>query len=139
MQKPVPMMLLALMFTVITVLGCGRLGSSTNLPDSKSGADALKASPKESIAYQFDLLKNGDVDGLKRCFTARLRDRITAEAVEKGKSEADKYTLDDLVASVEMGEDEGQRTAKIMMANGRTLTVLVQTDGEWLADTIWFR
>ena len=29
--------------------------------------------------------------------------------------------------------------AKIMMQNGRTLTTLILTDGQWLADTIWFK
>lgn len=135
--KSVQAMLFAMTCLLLVVLGCGKLGSSTS--DSKSSADALKSSPKDSIAYQFELLKQGDVDGLKRCFTERLRDRITAEAVEKGKSEAGNYTLDDLVASVEMGEDEGNKTAKIKMKNGRTLTTLIETDGEWLADTIWFR
>ncbi len=121
--------------------GCGLSGSSGESSSSGSGptADALKASPKDSIAYQFELIKEGNVDKLKECFTERQRDRITADAVEKGKAQASNYTLDDLVASVEMGEYEGQKTAKIMMKNGRTLTTLVETDGKWLADTVWFR
>ncbi len=28
---------------------------------------------------------------------------------------------------------------KIMMKNGRTLTTLVKTGNDWLADTIWFK
>jgi hypothetical protein len=76
---------------------------------------------------------------LRECFTDRIKERITDEAVEKGKSQASDYTLDDLVASVELGEAEGQKTAKIMMKNGRTLTTLVQVDSKWLADTVWFK
>lgn len=121
--------------------GCNLPGLSGGSSSSGGGlsADALKASPKESVAYQFELLKEGNVDKLKECFTERLQDRITADAVEKGKAQSSNYTLDDLVASVEMGEADGQKTAKIMMKNGRTLTTLVETDGKWLADTIWFR
>ena len=52
---------------------------------------------------------------------------------------ASKYTLDDLVGAVEMGEDEGKQTARIKMKNGRTLTTLILTDGKWLADTVWFK
>ncbi len=117
----------------------GESSNSSSDSGSSLSADALKTSPKDSIAYQFELVKEGDVDKLKECFTERLRDRITSDTVEKGKAQASNYTLDDLVASVEMGEAEGQKTAKIMMKNGRTLTTLIQTDGKWLADTVWFR
>ncbi|MET0647576.1 MAG: hypothetical protein ABW208_13240 [Pyrinomonadaceae bacterium] len=97
------------------------------------------ADPKSSIAYQFDLVKAGDADKLKNCFTPRVRDGITKEVVEKAKGEAAKYTLDDLYASAEMGESDGKKTAKVKMKNGRTLTTLIDTNGQWLADTIWFK
>ena len=103
---------------------------------SKSGS---LADPKSSIAYQFDLVKAGDADKLKNCFTARVRDGVTKEVVEKAKGEAAKYTMDDLYASAEMGEADGKKTAKVKMKNGRTLTTLIETDGQWLADTIWFK
>ena len=48
-------------------------------------------------------------------------------------------TLDDLYASAEMGEYEGKKNAKIKMKDGRTLTTLVETDGKWLSDTIWYK
>jgi PelA/Pel-15E family pectate lyase len=95
--------------------------------------------PREEIARQLGFLKAGDVEKLKACFTERLRDRITPEEVEKGRKEAEAFTLDDLVASVEMGEWEGKKTARIQMKNGRTLTTLVWTGERWLADTMWFR
>ena len=34
---------------------------------------------------------------------------------------------------------KGQLTAKIKMKNGRTLTTFVLVDGEWQADTLWFK
>jgi len=135
-----------LLIATVLMIGVGCSGASKSGGEAGSSAtpsaasdEGLKKSPKDSIAYQFELLKAGDTDKLKQCFTERLRERITQEVVQKGKSEAGNFTLDDLVASVEMGQAEGQQTAKIMMKNGRTLTTLVQTDGKWLADTIWFK
>lgn len=145
MQKPVPVLVLSLICGVLVLVACGGIGSKPNSESissnssSKPSDEALKRSPKDSISYQFDLLKQGDAERLKECFTSRIRDRITSEAVEKGKAQASNYTLEDLVDSVEMGEAEGQKTAKIMMKNGRTLTTLIETDGKWLADTVWFR
>jgi hypothetical protein len=144
-QKHVSGLILLLILGSVFMSGCGGAGPQTanesaqSDSSSKTSDEGLKKSPKDSIAYQFELVKEGNVDKLKECFTERLRDGITAETVEKGKSQASKYTLDDLVASVEMGEAEGKNTAKVMMKNGRTLTTLVQTDGKWLADTVWFK
>jgi hypothetical protein len=113
------------------LLACS--GSSTN-----TGSGSLK-DPKSSLAYQFELVKAGDVDKLKACLTPRVRDGLTQEVMDKAKVEAAKYTLDDLYASAEMGETDGKKTAKVKMKNGRTLTTLIETDGQWLADTIWFK
>jgi hypothetical protein len=108
-------------------------GSSTN-----TSGGALN-DPKSSIAYQFELVKAGDVDKLKSCLTPRVRDGVTKEVVDKAKNDAANYTIEDLYASAEMGEADGRKTAKIKMKNGRTLTTLVETDGKWLADTLWFK
>jgi hypothetical protein len=149
-QKFVLIFVLFALGGLLSLAACGSSSSKltdesakTKLTDeslkTKLSDESLKTSPKDSLAYQFELVKEGNVAKLKECFTERLRERITSETVEKGKLEASKYTLDDLVGSVEMGEAEGQKTAKVMMKNGRTLTTLVQTDGKWLADTIWFK
>jgi hypothetical protein len=123
-----------LVASTIALAACAAQKSTTS-----ELAGNLLADPKGSIAHQFELLKAGDAEKLKACFTDRQRDRITQELVDKGKGDAANYTLDELVASVEMGEDEGKKTAKIKMKNGRTLTTLVLTDGKWLADTVWFK
>jgi hypothetical protein len=86
-----------------------------------------------------ELLKTGEGEKLGACFTERQRERITKEGVAKGKQEVGKYTLNDLVASVEMDEFQRKKTAKVKMKNGRTLTTLVLTDGKWLSDTVWFK
>ena len=127
---------LGLIILVISlfILACGGVNPVTTKTN-----DASLGDPKGSIAYQFELLKAGDAEKLRTCFTDRVKDNVTKEAVEKGKSEAGKYTLDDLFASVETSEYEGKKTAKIKMKNGRTLTTLIETNGKWLADTIWFK
>lgn len=113
-------------------------GAKNGNAGSSGGSTSDLSDPKGSIAYQFELLKAGDVDKLRNCFTERLRDRITKERVDKAKADASKYTLDDLYASAETGEYEGKKTTKVKMKNGRTLTTLILTDGKWLSDTIWF-
>ena len=125
----------------VALLAAGSLliacsGTSNNTSGTSGGS--LK-DPKSSLAYQFELVKAGDVDKLKACLTPRVRDSVTKEVMDKAKVEAANYTLDDLYASAEMGEADGKKTAKVKMKNGRTLTTLIETDGQWLADTIWFK
>lgn len=112
---------------------------AANTNASARTATGSLADPKSSIAYQFELVKAGDLDKLKACLTPRLRDGLTQEALDKAKTSAAQYTMEDLYASAEMGEADGKKTAKVKMKNGRTLTTLVETDGKWLADTIWFK
>jgi hypothetical protein len=126
---------LLLMFCVL--VACKMSGNSST--GTSSGAGSALSDPKSSIAYQFEQLKAGDVDKLKACLTPRVRDGVTKEVVDKAKTQAAQYTIDDLYASAEMGEYEGKKTAKVKMKNGRTLTTLVETDGQWLADTVWFK
>ena len=121
---------------VLLALFCVAL--ACKMSGGTSSGNAL-SDPKSSIAYQFEQIKAGDVDKLKACLTPRVRDGVTKEVVDKAKTQAAQYTIDDLYASAEMGEYEGKKTAKVKMKNGRTLTTLVETDGQWLADTIWFK
>jgi hypothetical protein len=138
-------LVLILIAGLLIISGCSRTAPKTTVATTPSGDkstagdEALKKSPKDSIAYQFGLLKEGNASQLRDCFTDRIKERITEDAVEKGKLQAAEYSMDDLVASVEMGEAGGQQTAKIMMKNGRTLTTLVQVENKWLADTVWFK
>ncbi|PCJ56103.1 MAG: hypothetical protein COA79_19980 [Planctomycetota bacterium] len=97
------------------------------------------STPKSSIAYQLTLIKEGDVEKLKACFTERQKKSITADAVTQGKKEVGKMKFEELYNSEKMGEYAGKKTCKIKMKGGRTLTTLVLTDGKWLADTIWFK
>ncbi len=131
---------IACIVLAVAFAGCGGEdaggGGTTN--GGEPAGDPL-ATAKGSIAHQFELLKAQDVDALRACFTPRLRDRITAEAVKGAQAQAAKMTMDDLWASATEGEYQGHKTTKVTMKNDRTLTTLVLTDGQWLADTIWFK
>jgi hypothetical protein len=107
---------------------------------TSSDVQATMATPAGSIAHQLALLKQGDVDALKKCFTEDVRERITEDAVKKGQENIKGLSIDDLVAEVIEGEGLGSsKTTKIKMKNGRTLTTLVLTDDKWLAETVWFK
>ena len=95
--------------------------------------------PKKAIEHQVKLIKDGDVDKLKACFTKRQQDKITKELVASAQKQAGKVTIDDLVKDVVVTEKGGEKSAKSAMKNGRTLTTLIWTDGKWLADAIWFK
>lgn len=101
-------------------------------------ADA-KEIAKQEISVQSELIRKGLVDKLRARFTDRQKERVTADKVKKAQRELKSYTLDDLVDTVIEGEYNGQKTIKIKMKNGRSLTTLVEENGEWHADTIWFR
>ena len=75
---------------------------------------------------------------LRACFTKRVREDVTDERVKAGQKVAKDFTLDDLVDSVIMGEEDGRKTAKIKMKGGRTLTTLILVGDKWLADRVWF-
>jgi hypothetical protein len=97
-------------------------------------ADDL-ADAKAVISKQIDAIKQGDEAVVRKHFTARLREKITADAIKAAQKQVGTITLDELVGSVAPGKD----SLKIKMKNGRTLTTLVKVDGQWLADTIWFK
>jgi hypothetical protein len=111
----------------------------TCLSSAADEKDNPLSEPKKSIEHQLKLIKDGDADKLKACFTARQQPNITKEAVAAAQKQVGKVTIDDLVKTVTTAERGGVKTAKITMKNGRTLTTLILTDGKWLADTIWFK
>jgi hypothetical protein len=106
------------------------------LAASPAAADDL-ASAKAVISKQLNALKQGNEATVRKHFTARLRDRITAENIKAAQKQLGSITLDELVASAAPGS--GKDSLKIKMNNRRTLTTLVKVDGQWLADTIWFK
>lgn len=109
-------------------------------PDEGGLAQNPMSTPQGSISHQLGLLKQGNVEALRECFTKDMRERVTDDTVKAGQENAANVTVDDLLGEVIESEGLGStRTVKIKMKNGRTLTTLVLTDGKWLAETIWFK
>ena len=130
---------LCLAITVAACDGKTENGNGAEPPKDESVTADAMATPKGSITYQLQLLNDGKLEEFKACFTERLHAGITPDAMAKGKNEVGSMSIDDLFQSSQDGEWEGKKTCKVKMANGRTLTTLVLTDGKWLADTIWFK
>jgi hypothetical protein len=130
----------------IAMLGCGG-DDETNNSSGTDGPAVVKteepdnslATPKDALRHQLELLKAGDLEKFKACFTARQQEQITAEAIKAGQEELANFTLGSLYGSDEYGEYDGQKTCKVKMENGRTLTTFIEVDGKWLADTVWFQ
>lgn len=113
---------------------------SSTLTGAETAAETKdQAGATAAIAHQLELIRAEKSGELRACFTERLREQITADAVTAAVKEAASQTITTLAAQVEVIERADVTYAKIHMANGRTLTTLVWTDGHWLADTIWFR
>jgi len=90
---------------------------------------------KALISKQVELIKAGDVEGMRAMVTDRIKDRVLLTGLQSAIKNLGSMTIDDLVASVEsVGEG-----IKIKMKNGRTLTTLVQVGQDWKADTLWFK
>ena len=90
---------------------------------------------KALISKQVELIKAGDVEGMRAMVTDRIKDRVVLTGLQSAIKNLGSMTIDDLVASVEsVGEG-----IKIKMKNGRTLTTLVQVGQDWKADTLWFK
>lgn len=130
MTKKITLLLL-LLTAGISLAACSQSGAAVD-------NDKLK-DPKTSIAYQLELVKAGDAEKLKSCVMPNVRDKVTKEAVDKAKINAANYTIEDLYDSAEMGEEDGKKTAKVKMKNGRTLTMLVEDGGKWLSNSVWFK
>ena len=97
--------------------------------------DPRIAPVKALISKQVELIKAGDVEGMRGMVTDRIKDRVVLAGLQSAIKNLGSMTIDDLVASVEsVGEG-----LKIKMKNGRTLTTLVQVGQEWKADTLWFK
>lgn len=141
-MNPMPArhLLLLLVTTCALFPGCGDAKvPSAGAQPTQPTQPMQPTDPKAVIALQLSQLQAGDAAALRAGMTERLRERITQEVVDKAKGQAGKATIEELVDSIEPGTDGANKTAKIKMKNGRTLTTLIEVEGKWLADTIWFK
>jgi uncharacterized protein (DUF2147 family) len=121
------------LFPIVAVVALVAFSKVENMANAADDANVVIA--KTAIAKQVEKIKASDVEGLKATFTDRLKDKITAEGVQKAAGQLKTMTIDDLVASAQLTTDG----IKIKMKNGRSLTTLVRVGDEWKADTIWFK
>lgn len=127
---------LLLVATAILSVACSQ---SSGTASGVAVDESRLKDPKSSIEYQLELVKAGDFEKLKSCVMPEVRDKITKEGIDKAKTNAANYTIDDLYESAEDGEMDGKKTAKVKMKNGRTLTMLVEDNGKWLSNSVWFK
>lgn len=94
------------------------------------------STPKKTIQSQYEGIKSGaPLEAMKSCFTARQKDKITAEMLASAKTEIAKMSFEEIYASEEANGD----SVKVKMKNGRSLTTLVKDGSTWKADTLWFK
>ena len=113
--------------------------STTDKATTDNAPQIDVSTPRGAMAHQIELLRAGKVEEFRASFTDRQKKKITADAVAAAQKDLENTDLEGLIHEVEEGEWQGNKTAKIKMKNGRSLTTLVMTDGKWLADTVWFR
>jgi hypothetical protein len=103
--------------------------------DGDAAADPAATSPRAFLERQWDLVREGDVGGLRATFTPRLRERIGEAALRRIETRLP--PRDALVGLVE--EVPGAPgTVRVSTAAGERLTTLVLTPEGWQADALWF-
>jgi hypothetical protein len=136
-----------LIFASLFAAACGSAGSANTANVNKPPTDPATlidrsnplGTPKSSIAYQFELIKAGDYEKLRDCFTEKGKRQLTQPAVEKAKADAVNIAFDDIVDSISEEENSNGKFAYIRMKDHRVLAILVLQDNKWLADKVWFK
>lgn len=126
---------------------CGSSAGNANTNVNKPPTDPATVidrgnplgTPKSSIAYQFELVKAGDYEKLRDCFTEKGQKKLTQGIVDSAKTNSAQFTFDDLVGSVEEDNNSNGKFAIVRMKDNRILTILEWKDGKWLSDNVWFR
>ncbi len=90
--------------------------------------------PYSSFCLQLELLRALDVDGLKACAVASIRNQVILEDLEIAKERFGTVPPQDLCATVKEIGDEAALTAK----SGYVLETLKRIDGKWLAQNPWW-
>jgi hypothetical protein len=133
-------MTFAARLSIIPLLILGLFASAFAEDGYKLGDRGDVGWARSFITAHIAAIKSGDVAKVKSLLSERQRGKVTAAMVEAAKKEAAKYTIEELVASVQATPDEKAPTeVKIKMKNGRTLTTLIKVNGRWYADTLWFK
>jgi len=98
----------------------------------------LRDISRQILTKQIELIRKKETEELKLFYIEKVRKNITAELLEKVIPFLDKLSPEEMVDHVKI-ETEGKTVkAKIFDKQGELFTTLVQTEGRWFAETIWF-
>ena len=137
MTRPIPMLFFLGVFVLI--VAAAALMLATVIDHETPTPDDGGASPRAALALQLALLKQGDWKGLASTFTEQLRPAITEEYVRTRQPVYAAVAIESLVGDVRILEAAGTKTAEVRTPEGAGLGRLLLVDGQWLADTLWFR
>lgn len=144
MRLPVSSLLL------LCFVACGGDGANGTEPGSGDAGPTPKAAsrpaepeePKDpfaepftSFAYQLDLLREVDVEGLRACVVEDIRDQVKVEDLELIAEHFATLPAEDYARFVEpLGDDR----VELQWPSRRPFGTLRRVDGKWLAETAWW-
>ncbi len=98
----------------------------------------LRDISRQILVKQINLIRDKKIDALKLFYVEKVRSNITEELLEKVTPFLDKLSPEEMVDHVTI-ETEGESVkAKIFDKQGELFTSLIQIEGRWFAETIWF-
>ncbi len=101
--------------------------------------DTALSIARREIQTQCELIEKGDTAELKKHFTKRLQKHIVDFRIRRVQRILPLYKLHDLVGSAEETTRGGKRIIIVKMRKGNPLTTLVEIDGKWYTDRMWFK
>lgn len=108
----------------------------SGVPEMIQELTAGDATPRAALTQQYTLLIGGRTAELRQCFTPRLHSRINDELVCLGRRVYLQESFADLAHEFEVDQIKG--TCQVRSKSGVEVTTLVRSNGQWLADRIWF-
>jgi hypothetical protein len=136
MNRPIPPLFFVGVFLIILIAAVLMLANLIGHQEPP----VANSTPEDALALQLALVAEGNTAALRLTFTEELRASITAEVVEAARSAHEGVTLEALVGKIEREQTpEGVEKALVLRPDGSLLTQLLLVDGEWQADTVWFR
>ena len=136
MTRPIAPLFYIGVFLLI-VIAAALMLSSVMSRGHEAGEEAAPA-PRQALARQLQLLKHGDLAGLRPTVAEPLQADLTPQVLTDARIAYAAVTLDDLVGRIEVTDEYGARQATVYRPDGQVLTHLHWVGGDWLSDRIWF-
>lgn len=97
----------------------------------------LRTVSLQILEKQFELIREGDVTAMKTFFAEPVREKITAELLQKTAPLLDQLKPEELVNDVELLPGEDPPKAHLLKKDGEVFTTLTRINGRWYAENIW--